>query len=145
MPRAAQDIGPRPILTHLRSCSQTRLDLVENALRDHSDGAAHAQAHRNGCACQTAPLGERVCLTALHEERSCIGLVWQMASLAGHGRRGHVWEMAPVVGCGCADLAMISLERRSRVELQGIWPSLGPWRPHPSLMSTVAYGESAGN
>ena len=121
MPRAAQDIGPRPNLTYLRSCSQTRFDPVENALCDHhSDGAAHAQAHRDGGARQTAPLGERACLTALHGERSYVGLVWETAPLAGRGRRGRVWEMVPVAGHGCAVPPMVSLERQSRVGLQGI-------------------------
>jgi len=92
-----------------------------------------------------APLGGRAGLTALHGERSPGGLVWKMVPLAecgrgGHvgltalhverfwqtaplaecGRVGHVLQTAPVVGRGCDVLAMVSLERRSWVELRGI-------------------------
>ena len=117
MPRAAQDIGPHPI-AHLRSCSQTHFDPAENAWCDHFRGAAHAR--RDGGARQKAPLGERVWLTAVHGERSCAGLFSQTAPLAERGRRGHVWEMAPVAGRDGDVPAMVSLERRSSVESQGI-------------------------
>lgn len=68
----------------------------------------------------TALLGERVSLKALHVGHSCAGLVWQTAPLAACGRAGHVWEMAPVAGRRCDVPAMVSLERQSWVELQGI-------------------------
>jgi hypothetical protein len=119
MPRAAQDIGPRPILAHPRTCSQTRFDPAETAWCDHFHGAAHAR-RRDGGARQTAPLGERVWLTDVRVERSCARRVWQTAPLAGCGRARRAWEMAPVAGRGCGVPAMVSLERRSWVELQGI-------------------------
>jgi hypothetical protein len=85
MPRVAQDIGPRPIL---RSCSQTRFGPAQNAWCDHFHGAPHAR--RDDGARQTAPLGEDIWLTALREERSCAGFVWETAPLAECGRGGHV-------------------------------------------------------
>ena len=53
-----------------------------------------------------------------------------MASLMGHGCHSHVWEMVPVAGHCHTGLVMVLLEQRSWMELQGIWPSLGPWWPH---------------
>ena len=118
MPRVAQGIGPRFVLAHLRSYSQTRFDPAENAWCDHSHGAAHAR--RDGGARQTAPLGERVWVTIVHVERSCAGLVWQTAPLAGCGRGSHAWKMVSVAERGCDDPAMASLGQQRRVELQGI-------------------------
>lgn len=83
MPRAAQGIGPRPILAHR---SRTRFDPVQNAWCAHFHGAVHAR--RDGDAHQTAPLGERVWATALRA-----GRVWVTVLLVEH-----VWVTVLRVG-----------------------------------------------